>query len=204
MYGARGSRNTGEYGRMAPTQRRGSRVAVGKMEGSGLRLCVGCARTGGASAQKACMRGEVLRCQTAAATPRGPGGHDRTCKRCSSQTQWVSRSFALLPCKGLVGDEHRNCRCPPQRRAVTGTVQGPISFIVWLRNLELLFVVALIRFVPISGACIPHDRTRQNDHFDPGCKAPHSFAGDHSREHGGCTAHRCVSRATVSVSACER
>ena len=81
MYGARGSRNTGEYGRMAPTQRRGSRVAVGKMEGSGLRLCVGCARTGGASAQKAWMRGEVLRCQTAAASPRGPGGHDRTCKR---------------------------------------------------------------------------------------------------------------------------
>ena len=50
------------------------------------------------------------------------------------------------------------------------------QFLLPLRNLELLFVVALIRFVPISGACIPHDRTRQNDHFDPGCKAPHHTA----------------------------
>ena len=122
-YAERGAReHTGEYGRMAPTQRRGSRVAVGKMEGSGLLLCVGCARTGGASAQKACMRGAGV------ALSDGRGIAERTGRarshlqaRCSSQTQWVSRSFALLPCKGLVGDEHRNCRCPPQRRAVTGT-----------------------------------------------------------------------------------
>jgi hypothetical protein len=168
MYGARGSRSTGEYGRMAPTQRRGSRVAVGKMEGSGLRLCVGCARTGGASAQKACMRGEVLRRQTAAATPRGPGGHDRTCKRVVPRRR--NGCHALSRCclaKGLwaTSIEIEGARRSAERLLVPYNVQGPISFIVWLRNLELLFVVALIHFVPISGACIPHDRTRQKRPF---------------------------------------